>query len=94
MVDEPAYASHALPSTSYEVDDGGGGGHADSDMSDVEEVDNIALPSTHRPASLSIADLLVDPKSLADLPFYEYIHFDDHGDVDYRPMFAKLLEQG
>nr|CDS32502.1 hypothetical transcript [Hymenolepis microstoma] len=75
-------------------EDGGGGG-GDSDMSDIEEIENIPL---HHPRvepitpSRSVSDLLVDPKTLSDLPFSEYITIDDSGDVDYRPMLSKILE--
>ncbi|VDO08553.1 unnamed protein product [Rodentolepis nana] len=73
-------------------EDGGGG---DSDMSDIEEIDNIPL---HHPRvepiapTPSVSDLLVDPKTFSDLPFSEYITIDGSGDVDYRPMLSKILE--
>ncbi|KAM3183684.1 hypothetical protein ACTXT7_009884 [Hymenolepis weldensis] len=72
-----------------------GGGGGDSDMSDIEEIDNIPL---HHPRvepispTRSVSDLLVDPKTLSGLPFSECISIDDRGDVDYRPMFSKILE--
>lgn len=61
-------------------------------MSDVEEVDDIPC-SRVETATFSASDLLVDPRSLSDLPFNEYISIDDQGDVDYRPMFSKILEK-
>ncbi|VDL35875.1 unnamed protein product, partial [Hymenolepis diminuta] len=79
----------------YEDGRGCYGGGGDSDMSDIEEIDNIPL---HHPRvepispTQSVSDLLVDPKTLSSLPFSECISIDDRGDVDYRPMFSKILE--
>lgn len=65
-------------------------------MSDIEEIDNIPLHHSRvEPISptRSVSDLLVDPKTLSSLPFSECISIDDRGDVDYRPMFSKILEK-
>ncbi|KAM7537032.1 hypothetical protein Aperf_G00000069806 [Anoplocephala perfoliata] len=79
-------AEYSCPLTTQTYDDDGV-----SDMSDVEEVDDIPCSRTET-ATLSVSDLLVDPRSLSDLPFNEYIAVDDQGDVDYRPMFSKIIE--
>ncbi|VDD74481.1 unnamed protein product [Mesocestoides corti] len=91
-------ATDAAPPKFFEDDDeedgvdAGGGGA--SDMSEEEDEGNPDPFGIRRQISTStidIKDLLVDPKSLSHLPFSNFIFTDDRGDVDYRPMFAKMV---
>ncbi|VDM16236.1 unnamed protein product [Hydatigera taeniaeformis] len=73
-----------------EIGDGGV-----SDMSEDEEDECTRTPFVIRNqdanTSRDVRELLVDPKSLAHFPFSNEIIIDDKGDVDYRPMFNKML---
>ncbi|CDS42542.1 regulation of nuclear pre mRNA domain containing protein [Echinococcus multilocularis] len=81
-------------STCFEDHDGAGGGGV-SDMSeDEEDEDNrtpLVIRSQDANTTRDVRELLVDPKSLAHFPFSDEIIIDDQGDVDYRPMFSKML---
>lgn len=66
-----------------------------SDMSEDEEDEGTCTSSVVRSQDANtirdVHELLVDPKSLAHFPFSNEIIIDDRGDVDYRPMFNKML---
>ncbi|KAL5110266.1 Regulation of nuclear pre-mRNA domain-containing protein 2 [Taenia crassiceps] len=66
-----------------------------SDMSEDEEDEgtrtSFIIRSHDTSTTRDVHELLVDPKSLAHFPFSDEIIIDDKGDVDYRPMFNKML---
>ena len=69
----------------------GGVSDMSEDDGDEDDRNTFGLPVQHIGTQRGVLDVLVDPKSLAHLPFSDSILIDDRGDVDYRPMFSKML---
>lgn len=89
---------HSHPSSNKQKclnapDDGDYGGVSDmsEDEGDEDVLNSFGHAVNHTSAQYDVREVLVDPKSLSYLPFSDSILIDGRGDVDYRPMFSKML---